>query len=143
MDIDTRIGFKNFMFVYSLEEVTNPGELMVTIPDVFIDKKSSVSESTKIAKGNMNLLRNTNLPAFSKYYISKNYVYLPVIKNFGGVSNIVGPSIMANGNCLEISSSQETNFPMSVGIGNVKVGDRLLAVFINNNPSMGMIIARC
>lgn len=143
MDKQARIGFKDYMFVYSLEEVTNPTELLVTIPDVFVDKPVSSADSAKILKGPTIIFKNTNLPALSKYYVSSNYMRLKVINYFGGTSNIVGPNIRADGNVLKISSSEPSNYPIAVGIGNVKVGDRLLATFINGNPNNGIIIARC
>ena len=137
------IGFREIMFVYSLENAINPTDLLVTVPDVFVDMDTYSAESEKKTKGNMGIIRNSTLPAFSNYYVTKNYISLPVIKYFGGSSDVVGPNIKADGSVLRISSSDKTNYPMDVGIGKVNVGDRLVAVFVNGDPKHGIIIARC
>ena len=127
---DFDVKFKDSMFVYAAESVTNPSKLKVTIPEAFLDKKTGASEDIRIAKGNINVFINENPPALSNSVISKNYLELPVIGSFSGSGKYY-----ADGDTRTVS--------VSSGIGHINIGDRLVAQFIGNSPTNGVIIARC
>lgn len=105
------VMFKDTMFVYSAETVRYPSSIKVTVPEVFLDKKTGSAEDIRVAKGNTNIFVNETPPALANSSISKNYLVLP-IANSGRVEYIY-------------------------------TGDRLVAQFIGNCPTNGVIIARC
>lgn len=123
---DFEVSFKDSMFVYAAESATNPSKLKVTIPEIFLDKKTNTVESIRVAKGNSNIYLNENPPALANSVMSLNYIELPVIGSFAG-SGTYG--------------SHKIN--VTSGIGSIRAGDRLIAQFIGNCPFNGVIIGRC
>lgn len=123
---DRTIEFKEKMFVFAAESAENPQKLKVTIPDLFLDKKSGGASSQKVSKGSTNIYVNAYPPAVTNTAGSNNYIVLPVIKYFTGPAYVHG----------HVGTAE-------VGIGKVKVGDRLLAEFIGCSPDNGVIIGRC
>lgn len=120
------IGFRSPMFVYAAESGTNPGSLKVIIPEAFLTDKNISPQTTKSQKGNMSVFLNATPPALSPYADKYNYITMPVIGS--GLVNVT------RGNSSGSYSS---------GIGTVNKGDRLIAEFVNDNPSYGIIVARC
>lgn len=123
---DFEVSFKDSMFVYAAESATNPSKLKVTIPEIFLDKKTNTVDSTRVAKGSSNIYLNENPPALSNSIISMNYIELPVVGSFSGSGRY-------GDHTINVTS----------GIGAVHAGDRLIAQFIGNCPFNGIIIGRC
>lgn len=124
--MNTKIGFRNSMFVYALESAVNPSSLKVSIPEAFLHESSISPSEVKLQKGSNNIFLNATPPALSSYITSYNYISLPVIGS--GLTSINVKGLSYNG---------------STGIGSVTKGQRLIAEFTNNSPDHGLIIARC
>lgn len=127
---DFDIKFNDSMFVYAAESISNPSVLKVSVPEIFLDKETGGATSIRLPKGSTNIFINENPPALTNSIISKNYIELPVIGTFTG-----NGQYYADGNYRTVS--------IKSGIGQVNVGDRLVASFIGNSPDNGIIIARC
>lgn len=124
---DYDIMFKDNMLVYSAEDAVNPTVLKVTIPEIFLDKPTGKVVEKRLPKGNVGIFVNEYPPALMGSVVSKNYITLPVIGTFRG----------------NTTTQYGENITMSSGIGEIHVGDRLIASFIGNSPNNGVIIARC
>ena len=124
------ITFEDKMFVYAAESAYNPSRIKVTIPEVFLDGSSGAAKVTKTFKGNMNIFVNTVKPSVSNSIAVTSYIELPVTFNMVGSTSI---NVMGS----------RYNGSTSVGLGSINVGDRLIAEFIGNSPSNGIIVARC
>lgn len=131
---DFDVKFKDSMFVYAAESATNPSILKVTVPETFLDKNTGDAQDIRIAKGNINMFINESPPALSNSIISKNYIELPVIGSFTG---------NGSGQYYADGDNRTVYVNVSSGIGEINVGDRLVASFIGNSPDNGVIIARC
>lgn len=123
---DFNVLFKENMFVYAAENATNPQRLKVTIPEILLDKPTGEARENRIPKGNINIFINENPPALQTTTISRNFIELPVIGSFNGSYYVHGD-----------------RYNLNAGIGTIHVGDRLIASFIGNCPTNGIIIARC
>lgn len=124
------ISFDGKMFVYAAESAYNPSKLKVTIPEVFIDKPTGPSKTTQSYKGNMSIFVNITKPAISNVITLSNCISLPVINNLSGSATV------------RYAGSNHTG-SATVGLGQIHVGDRLIAEFIGDSPNSGVIIARC
>ena len=131
---DFDVMFKDSMFVYAAESVNNPQTLKVTVPEAFLDKSTGKVDETRLAKGSTNIFINENPPALSNSVVSKNYITLPVIGSFTG---------SGSGKYYADGGSHTVTVNVNTGIGQVNIGDRLVASFIGNSPDNGVIIARC
>ena len=114
--MNSMIEFKNKMFVYSGERYySRPSSVDVIVPEAFLTSSGISKSDVKVFKGSTNLFINATPPALSNYVYKRNYITLPVM---------TGSSITDSD-------------------GDIRIGDRLVADFINNNPTYGMIIGRC
>ena len=74
--MDSKIGFKEIMIAYSIENASSPKNLSVYIPDIFPDMDFKSPKNITYRKNSMPICLNKIVPVLSERYSLQNFLII-------------------------------------------------------------------